>query len=507
MTTSPTALKQVQPTWLPLPLVNPQAYTPVEHWQPGASIPPDAARERIGRYDLLQTLFDGDHSLITSDSEMHFDALQSNYFRLIPKSFADMMMGFPPTDPARDDELMHQLADAVYQSLIDYAVFGVGLLYPWTDDDGLPRITPISPRFWYPMPDEAGDVWIAPASKHVDVYILEVDGVREMRRYEREERELEGEHASVLGRLIERMPIANVSPAPLDQAGVEPPDDMGVASGGSSNSDSMDDAPKVRGVDDSSPASQSGEESYQPVEPSKRAILAVQSPPKLGEFGYSWLPELAPFNVALTQVQTDIRNVAHRHSYPLLVEVGQEDVMFSGDDADTFAALELAATAKRGGVYATPAANVEYLTWDSNLEALFKQRDDLVETMLTMTGLPISIFGIFNENSPTGAVSGEALRRTYVVAYNMIRRVQREWLHAINQLLALFGPGGEVEWPHPLGEAEQGNSEPMEDNEDVFDSADSADAGDDEESAAGGADNRQVRARPVRRANAPPPRR
>ena len=401
---------------LPLQHINPQAYTPASHWTSGAVLPPDGARERIARYELYKTLFEGDHSIITNGSEYKFNALQVNYFRDIPLVFADMLMGFPPTDDSRDDELMYQLNQALYQSIIDYVIHGVGLIFPYDVDNEI-RFEAVSPVDWYPMPNEEGDVWVQAGQEFVDVFVLEVNGVHERRRYERSDKTKVTDDQSYLQALVDVTPIQRVAEG-------------------------------------------------------QRSIYSVQSPPKYGEFGSSWLPELAPFNVALTQVNTDILRVTHKHSYPLLVETGlEESVSFTDGDEAQFEALKIAATRTTGGVYQTPAASVDYLTWDSNIESLFRMRDDLKEDILTKVSLPLSVLGLFNENSPTGAVSGEALRRTFIVAYNKIRRVQNDWLHALNTILDAVEPNdsSELEWPHPLGEEEQKNSEPLEDNADVFD--------------------------------------
>ena len=160
---------------------------PAEYWETGASVPAMGTWQRWERLDSYRDLYDGDWLSIGGED---FEVVD-NLFAAIPEFWGNLMLSYPPTLAPEDEMLQSDLGDALYDAVINWHRYGVGLLYPHIRDNEA-HIESIDPRLWYPMPGGEGDVVLRFVDgRWIDVGVMPVEGaggghsLRDGRRAER----------------------------------------------------------------------------------------------------------------------------------------------------------------------------------------------------------------------------------------------------------------------------------------------------------------------------------
>lgn len=313
----------------------------------GKPFPPPQEEERLKRYRKNEKLFEGKHKeLFNIDflkiesylKKKHLDAQTIiNYLQLLSRNTADFVCGEPPSITVKkqqNDELndaldMMNFDTLLYESIIDVSRFGDAPIKIMND-----RVSSVSPDCWFPIVDPTDLKYI---THHVIAFMTNPDekgnykkiyfeihapGTAEVRTYE-----IEGNTSSAnnvtIGKLIE------AESKQAEQTGID-----GFAVKVLKN---VSHSKSVFGTDD-----------YGIVESLVKGIM--------------WRLKC-------------IDNVLDKHSEPSLT--GPSSAL-SLDEKTGLYYLDLGNYFKRGS---NEDPNVEYITWDGNLDAAFKALEFMVEQL------------------------------------------------------------------------------------------------------------------------------
>lgn len=377
----------------------------------GKPWPPASEAKRLQTYQDNRSLFEADHAEVFKESlsrtlrtigELGLDTSTSyelcvNYFKLISVTTAGMLFNKAPgiiAGKERDDDLMQvvqdiddrsDLQDVLFACALDASRYGDGLLYVHKDETGKGIIDISRPDIWFPVVDAANlrrvlfHVLATPYEKteqlmgenRVQKYLrveIHSRGMVEIRDYQMQE--------NAIGMLLGEPRI--------EQTGID-----GFAVIPVNNLRSSD---RVHGVDD-----------YNDIQ--------------------SLVCEL---EVRLAQIS----RVLDRHTDPTMQ--GPEEALTDFVDPDTKEVSRVFIPGKyfingTGGAQ----GQLEYITWDAELESNFKQ----IEKLLSLIRVISEMGALLSDMSDkTGAIpSGAAMRRMLYGAISKISRLRNRFTAAIRQ--------------------------------------------------------------------------
>lgn len=378
----------------------------------GQPWPPVSERKRLDTYKANRLLFEAEHALVFEENFKRLERaageagvsmptsyeLVVNHFRLISVTTAGMLFNKAPgiiVGKEQDAKVMElvqaiddrsDLQDVLFSCALDASRYGDGLLYVRRDEAGLGVIDLTRPDTWFPVVDAAN---LRRVLHHVLATPYErvelVMGERRKRSYLRVEIHSPGS-IEVRDYLLEKNAIGPMLGAPrLEQTGLK-----GFAVIPVSNLRPSD---RVHGIDD-----------------------------------YNDIQDLVcELEVRLAQIS----RVLDRHSDPTMQgpDSALEDVELpDGSFARVFVP---------GKYFINQAGslqgNIEYLTWDAQLEANFKQIERILSLIRTISEMGALLSDLTDKG---GAIpSGAAMRRMLYATISKISRLRNRFTPAIRKAI------------------------------------------------------------------------
>ena len=377
---------------LPLKQVNGLGDLNVENFE-GMTYPFEAFESRNKQLDTLTRLYDGDLKEFVKEQPI----IVINEFQKVSKRMAELMMAEEPQFSQEvTTEMMDQIYNATYDVVINMMTYGLGLMTTVED-----KIDSQNPSLWYPGKDD------------VDVIVNFEDYTRE------------GPQTIIIdvydGETVERRRHEY----------------RGQMNNG-----------QIRAEKDS--------------ENIGRGMIAQMYRLPIGDaWGTSIIPNLLPLVLGKAGCYSRNDKILDKHSRPVLVVTKTAmDLMqsaqnmfesFSGDESDADVREKLAEqfqeeVDENGVFYKTEAdQKLEYVTWDGQLEASFRQIEELGREINDFTGYTGDL------TSGKGIPSGVALRRLLLPLYVATQALQNEITKSLIEIVSFtLGTDVEVDWPHPL---------------------------------------------------------
>lgn len=143
--------------------------------QKGLRWPPDAEKTRLTLYKQNENLFDGNHTAVYTGllRLFHENAAEHqkivmclNWHRRLSTLWPDLLIGELPEIKVSEgnqkaiDQLLIDTGmwPETYKALIDTSRFGTGPLKAYVDEGGLPHALAVAPSRWFPVVDSSGKV-------------------------------------------------------------------------------------------------------------------------------------------------------------------------------------------------------------------------------------------------------------------------------------------------------------------------------------------------------------
>ena len=391
--------------------------TSLDFLRRGEKWPPDSERERLADYKAYKQIYNDDHAevykaqlarierVIGNYDRMISFATILNYQRLLTTKLLDFVLGEPPTITVPEEERQEiidriindfRLYDALGLAGIDASRYGDGLLFVRADGSGMKLgVTP--PVLWFPVvdPDDIKrTIYHVFASIRIEgkerILRVQIHAVDDPGTVEVHEYRLNGQgEPYTIGAEI---PIDGVSETGKVDTGLEFCPVYRII-----NSEASDD---VYGTSD------------------YRAIDSIVS-------------ELI---VRVSQVS----KILDVHASPSM----------SGPESALERDMLTGQYRLRAGNYFPRASSdepqLEYITWDANLEANFKQIDTLMQALYTISEMGSAVFG----DMKAGQIpSGTALKRLMISPLSRARRFAASMDVTIKRLLVDAAKAYGVEIP------------------------------------------------------------
>lgn len=361
--------------------------TSLDFLQAGQEFPPPSQLKRLGKYRHNKQLYNK-MRVIDRKSYNHIVQVMQDNWRVVPYSLmvnfyrkisyktADMLFIEPPVFGAGDDEAKNEIVNQVVlnstlmdigrQIAIDTSRYGEGVLVV-TERDGQGVLTITQPRYWFPVADPED---LRSIKYHVLAWIGDERNTQDGREFTLtvhiHDKGLVTKHVAVLkgGR------IDAIDEGELIETGL---DDFAVL----------------------------------PVQPN------LTSDSAFSDDDYTDIEDI------VTEIQTrwqQIIRILDKHADPSMTgSVKNLDV-----DPETGEA-----TLKVGGFYGRESKDdpkTEYITWDGQLEAGFRELDFNMRLLAIISEMGPAIF--YDEVLKLGSISGRALRMLYINALNKVARTR-----------------------------------------------------------------------------------
>jgi hypothetical protein len=369
--------------------------------------PYPSEQERLDRYAKNKDLFQGNHfdafkqSVNSTDYNKNYSILRyvaANFAGLISKVCADMLFSEPPKIKTEDgdqdfldaiifdNELETQLyeselsnsynGDAVFKLRVGQRTEGVG--------DSTVIIEQIDPSFYYPHLDP-NNVQAQPKRQEI-AYAIKIGDKTYLRKEIHEPGKIFNELWILDGNKI-------TGEAPLELLnipGLQPEEDTGI----------------------------------------DRSLIIHIPNWKDGSsyFGYDDYSDLLSLFYALNNRMTKTENILDKHSDPILAVpdgVLDENGQVRREKMGLFLMPDNAA----GGAPQKP----EYITWNANLDAAFKEVEQILELLYMFSETSPSAFGV--EKSGAKSESGRALKYRLMRTIHKVRRKRNYYDRAIKEIL------------------------------------------------------------------------
>lgn len=171
--------------------------TDLSFLQRGKAFPPDDERQRLKRYNENRLLFEDEHAEVYKEQFNriervigNFDKVVSystilNFQKLMSLKIADLVFGEPPDITVADDDkqtvvnkiiMDTDLFNAAYMAAIDVSRYGDGIMMLASDESEKAIVDVTSPALWFPVVDPTN---IKRIQYHVFAWIYVIDADRE----------------------------------------------------------------------------------------------------------------------------------------------------------------------------------------------------------------------------------------------------------------------------------------------------------------------------------------
>lgn len=376
--------------------------TDLKFLEAGAQWPPVQEAERLELYRTNRALFDGRHSevfaaqyrrisrVIGNFEDVVSYGVTLNYPRKLSLKTADLLFGEPPRIESGDGSVAGQtavariagadLVNTCYEVAVDASRFGDGLFYICRGEDGAGRIEAAQPSVWFP-------VVCADNVKRVQCHVLAWDYAEGKQRYLKAQIHYKGSCSEKLMQLNENGVIQGVISERVYSTGLS--DFAVVPVPNVSTSD------RVFGCDD-----------YTDID--------------------SILSEL---EVRVAQIS----RILDIHSSPSMQGPPTAAMQENGRWR-----------VKPGNFFANVSGEkVEYLTWDGQLDAAFRQCELLLSQLYAISEMGASVWGDYKYAS--GQVpSGSALKRLMLSTISKVSRMRLRFDAGLKKAIMLCSQlGGE----------------------------------------------------------------
>jgi hypothetical protein len=386
--------------------------TSLDFLNPGRPWPPPEERERLKLYQDNKDIFEGRHDEVYREAFKRIERVIGNfqevvsypiilnYQKKISLKITDMLFGEMPGLTAGDPESLEQkiiekakeeeeIINISIEAGIDVSRYGTGLFYVSRRQDGKASITITRPGLWFPVvnPDNIKEVLF-----HILAwpYVIEtIKGKQKFLKVQIHERGfytekiytlVYSEYASIgeqIGRLFEEKRIGTG----LSGFAIVPVHNIMTSD-------------RVVGMDDYSEIDSIISELMVRVAQISRILDKHSAPSVQGPH---------------TALEQDPASGLWR------LKMGNYFPRVRGDDP-----------------------KVEYLTWDAQLNAAFKQIEVLTNQLYTISEMGSAIFG--DLGGKTGQIpSGAALKRLMVSALAKVNRIRMKFDPALKRVLKLYG--------------------------------------------------------------------
>ena len=416
-------------------------------------VPPNAyARvKRLGEYEQL---YRGDLAPLSMNGGETF--VSGSEFARVANTFTRLLMAYPPAFRGVDAEFdLDGLLSALFEVVLDVVRYGTGLLYsypPVPATDLTPAVAGgvgrLDPRYWFPAGADAGAYVLTTP-------LLPVDGQLTQER---------------------TVGIQIMNGAAEERVYGHSPD----------------------GVNFSALQPIEGELPKTLIRHADYPVQTCALPPITDGWGTSMYEGMVRLAAELSRRMSSTSRILTRHAAPHLQAVRDDRagnyVPVRGPDGRSELVLTNAKldedTQQNAFIPPAGVTRVEYLTWDGNLEASFRQREAIQDEIAAVTALPSALYGVTRGGQ---VPSGTSLKRQYAMTFATIEALQTMLIPRLQKAIGLAGGGDDVriEWLNPVGElditavrmevGDEDGDEDVRSGAELSANVGGADAGDDED--------------------------
>lgn len=399
--------------------------TDLSFLEKGKPFPPDDERKRLRRYKENRLLFEDEHAVVYKEQFEriervigNFDRVVSyatifNFQKLMTLKIADFVFGSPPKISVADDgkqkvidKIVYDtdLYNRLYMSVIDVSRYGDSVIQISKSENGTAQIDVTSPALWFPVVDNNN---IKKFLYHCFCWVYIIDGKRE--KY---------------GLKVQ----------------IHKPGEPSVCEEHTYELDGQPGSFKIgRELTDKNSLEL---ETHLAVCPVFRVSNTLTSDRCFGTDDYGSIDSIvSELIVRVSQVS----KVLDKFSSPAMT--GPESALQYNQVTQRWELKTAEYYVRNNDTDPTP----QFLTWDANMEANFKQIEFLVNQLYTISEMGSAVFGDLS-NSAGNVASGTALRRLMMSPLAKARRIANSYDRVIKQIVsACAGVYGASMEPSEIG--------------------------------------------------------